>query len=163
MNAVISAITGLVGVVVGAVLAARLSRQGEKEKQHAELLSNAMVRLMQGVSDVYRYQTRVSSPSAGDGPSSWDEKLVAALADLNAAKSQVILYGPKKMVVDLNIYLQSWSAGDRNSAMAAMVALVQAARRSSPSKLDPIPDDLVHEMLYGTDSPTRLAGRGPKT
>jgi hypothetical protein len=163
MNAAISAITGLAGVVVGAVLAARLSRQREKEKQHAELLSNAMVRLMQGVSDVYRYQTRVSSSSPGDGRSSWDEKLVAALAALNTAKSQVILYGPKEMVVDLNTYLQSWSAGELDSAMAAMVALIQAARRSSPSNLDPIPDDLVYEMLYGTDSSTPFAGRGPKT
>jgi hypothetical protein len=128
MMVIVSAATGLVGVLVGALLSHRNARREQADR----LLADALDSVVTAVADV----------AAGDH---------TAQRRYAAAVSRIVLHGSPGLAEAFRSFQLDATTGTSDGRRRFIVA-VDAARRELGRR--PLPDDVAEVLLFGSTAPS---------
>ena len=134
---ILSALSGLVGGIIGAVLTYWLGIRAEATKAHQKQRTDAYIEFVEAVAAVETSQ-RVFD----------QEKHDAALTKLIQAKAKIAIYGSRMVARALSCFLKEHDAIDSIEARHAFASIVSLMRSDSPNSAEPIELTDIELMLF---------------
>lgn len=141
---ILTALSGLFGGIIGAVLTYWLGIRAEVAKGHQKQRTDAYVEFIEAVS-------RIST-----GQREWNqEKLDEAITQLTQGKSKIAIYGSKEVATALADFGKRYERLDSPESFASFGKIVALMRVDSSPRVEPLNSSDIEQILFGNSLPMR--------